>query len=85
MGARKINAIMSGIGPILGVILSISPFLLEGVFLNPLQSTILGIAIGVSLLFVFGAYLADISEQNWVVAGIRMGLAGLVVAAINIL
>jgi VIT1/CCC1 family predicted Fe2+/Mn2+ transporter len=40
--------------------------------------------LGVAVLFVFGAYMASFSGLRWYVAGVRMGLAGLVVALINV-
>lgn len=83
-GARKINSVASGAGPLIGIILPLLPFLAEGGYVTMLEATVIAVGIGVSVLFVFGAYLGSISEQNWVVAGIRMGLAGLVVALINI-
>lgn len=82
-GARKVNAIASGIGPLIGIILPLLPFLAHGV-LSPLQATLVAIATGVSVLFTFGAYLGSISKQNWMVAGVRMGLAGVVVAVLNL-
>jgi predicted membrane protein (TIGR00267 family) len=82
--ARLVNAVMSGFGPILGVLLPVSPFLLEGTVLTMLESTVAAIGVGVLLLFAFGAYMGSISNQPWYVAGARMGLAGLVVAALNL-
>ena len=76
---------MSGLGPILGVVLPLVPFLFEGHGLSLLQATVAGIVVGVALLFVFGAYLSTISRQRWYVAGARMGLAGVVVALVNFL
>ena len=84
-GARTFHAIMSGIGPLIGILLPISPFLFEGVALSMLEATTLGVVVGVALLFVFGAYMGSISKQRWYVAGIRMGLAGVVVTIINVL
>jgi hypothetical protein len=49
-----------------------------------LWATVLGVAIGVGILFAFGAYMGGISEQNWVIAGVRTGAVGIVVGAINI-
>lgn len=83
--ARVINSLMSGTGPVIGIVLPILPFLLEGVYISMLQATIISVAIAVSLLFSFGAYMGNISKQKWYIAGLRMGLAGLVVTAINIL
>lgn len=83
--ARVVNAVMSGIGPLIGILLPLVPFLFEGPALSMLDATLLGVATGVGLLFVFGAYLGSISKQRWVVAGIRMALAGVVVAAVNVL
>ncbi|MFB6181049.1 MAG: VIT1/CCC1 transporter family protein [Candidatus Nanohalobium sp.] len=78
-----VNALMSGLGPIISILLVVSPFLMP--FLSLLQMTIASVLVGVALLFCFGAYMASISKQEWYVAGLRMGLAGLVVAALNIL
>jgi predicted membrane protein (TIGR00267 family) len=82
--ARAVSATMSGIGPVVGVFVPLLPFLVADEALTPLAATALAVALGVSLLFTFGAYLGSISEQSWVVAGVRMGLAGVVVAALNI-
>ncbi|WP_254766685.1 VIT1/CCC1 transporter family protein [Salinilacihabitans rarus] len=83
-GARKINAVASGIGPIIGIILPLLPFLLHGTAFSLLQATVVAVGIGVGLLFGFGAYLGSISKQNWAVAGVRMGLAGIFVAVLNL-
>lgn len=82
--ARVINAVMSGIGPLIGILLPLLPFVFQGVALTMFDATMLGVGIGVAILFLFGAYLGSISKQRWLVAGIRMALAGLVVAAINV-
>ena len=84
-GARQVNALMSGIGPVIGVVFPMVPFLFEGTLLGLRDATLVSLGVAVSILFVFGAYLADISKQNWIVAGARMGLAGIVVALLNIL
>lgn len=84
-GARRINALMSGIGPVIGVVLPMTPFLFEEPFLGMRDATLVSISVAVAILFVFGVYLADISEQNWIVAGARMGLAGIVVAVLNLI
>ncbi|MFB6292474.1 MAG: VIT1/CCC1 transporter family protein [Candidatus Nanohaloarchaea archaeon] len=84
MEGRVINALMSGLGPTLAMLLIIAPFLLETVFLTMLQATLISVAVAVALLFSFGAYMGSMSKQRWYVAGIRMGLAGLVVAALNV-
>lgn len=83
--ARGINAAMSGLGPVLGILLPVSPFLLEGTVLTMLQATALSVVIGVGILSTFGIYMAELSGQDWYVAAARMGLAGLVVALINAL
>ena len=82
-GARLVNAAFSGVGPIIGIVLPMLPFLLEGTLLTMLQAAGLAVALGVGLLFVFGAYVGAVAQLNPYVAGVRMGLAGLVVAAIN--
>ena len=84
-GARMVNAVTSGMGPLIGIIVPLLPYLLEGVVLSMLQATAAAVFLGVCILFVFGAYMASIADLDWRIAGVRMGLAGLVVAAINIL
>ncbi|MFC4357493.1 VIT1/CCC1 transporter family protein [Halobium salinum] len=83
-GARRINAVMSGLGPVLGVLLPLVPLLFEGSVVTLRTATLASVGVGVGLLFTFGAYLGDLSEQNWVVSGLRMGLAGVVVALLNL-
>lgn len=78
-----VNAVMSGLGPILGIILPALPFLFTAQ-IGMLGAAIASVLVGMSLLFAFGTYMAGISGQKWWVAGIRMGLAGAVVAALNI-
>jgi len=82
-GARKINAVASGIGPLIGIILPLLPFL-AGDVVSPFEATLLSVGVGVAILFCFGAYLGSISKQHWIVAGVRMGLAGIVVAVLNL-
>ncbi|WP_227379843.1 VIT1/CCC1 transporter family protein [Haladaptatus halobius] len=81
---QVVNALMSGFGPLCGLVVPLIPFLFEGTALSLLQATILSVAIACGVLFAFGAYMASISRQRWYVAGIRMGIAGIVVALINI-
>ncbi|MFB6099857.1 MAG: VIT1/CCC1 transporter family protein [Candidatus Nanohalobium sp.] len=82
---RIINSLSSGLGPVIGVLVPILPFLLErGGLLTMLQATILSVALAVLLLGAFGAYMARISRQKMLWAAARMGLAGLVVALLNI-
>ena len=80
MDARKMNSFMSGLGPILSIMLPASVFLLP---LNSMQALIGSIIVAVGTLFSFGIYMAEVSERNKFISGARMGLAGLVVAALN--
>ncbi|MFB6110511.1 MAG: VIT1/CCC1 transporter family protein [Halodesulfurarchaeum sp.] len=82
---RAINAVMSGIGPVLAVVLTMSPFLLEPLVLSLLSATVLSVGVGLALLFVFGAYMGSIADLAWYIAGIRMAVAGLVAAGLNLL
>lgn len=83
-GARFVHATMSGLGPLIGILVPLAPFAFEGSVLTMVEAGALGVGIGVTVLGVFGAYMGSISGQRWYVAAVRMGLAGLVVAAINI-
>ncbi|WP_335999061.1 VIT1/CCC1 transporter family protein [Halorientalis halophila] len=83
-GARFVHATASGLGPLIGVLVPLSPFLFEGTVLTMAEAGAIAVALGISVLGVFGAYMGSISGQRWYVAAGRMGLAGLVVALINI-
>jgi len=83
-GARAINAIASGVGPLIGILLPLAPFLAHGTYVTLLEATLATVALGVGVLFAFGAYLGSLSRQRWFVAGARMGVAGIVVALINV-
>ncbi|MFB6155771.1 MAG: VIT1/CCC1 transporter family protein [Haloferacaceae archaeon] len=81
---RVVNAVTSGLGPLIGILLPLTPYLFEGSVLTMAQATVLAVAVGIGLLFSFGAYMGSVAELNWFVTGVRMGLAGLVVALINL-
>lgn len=83
-GARLLHAIMSGLGPLIGVLVPLTPFLFEGTVFTMVEAALVAVALGVTVLGVFGAYMGSISGQRWYVAAGRMGLAGLVVAVINV-
>ena len=83
-GARLFHATMSGLGPLIGVLIPLIPFLFEGVVLTMVEAAVLSVGLSISILGVFGAYMGSISGQRWYVAAARMALAGLVVAVINI-
>ena len=84
MSNQVVNALMSGLGPLLGLVVPLTPFLFEGAVFTLFQATLASVAMAVAVLFTFGAYMASISRQRWYVAGIRMGLAGVVVAVLNV-
>lgn len=84
-GARVVHATASGLGPLIGVLVPLVPFMFEGSVLSMVEAGILGVALGISVLAVFGAYMASVSGQRWYISAARMALAGLVVAVINIL
>ncbi|NHN61383.1 VIT1/CCC1 transporter family protein [Halorussus rarus] len=83
-GARTVHAVASGIGPLIGILIPLLPFVFEGALFTLPQAAAVAVALGVGLLASFGAYMGSISGQRWYVAAFRMGLAGLVVAAINV-
>jgi predicted membrane protein (TIGR00267 family) len=83
-GARVIHATASGLGPLIGVLVPLVPFLFEGTVLTMAEAGLGGVGLGIGVLASFGAYMGSISGQRWYVSAIRMGLAGLVVAVINL-
>jgi predicted membrane protein (TIGR00267 family) len=84
-GARIVHAVASGLGPTIGILIPLIPFLFEGPILSMTEAGAVSVALAVGILSVFGAYMGSISGQRWYVSAARMGLAGLVVAAINVL
>jgi len=83
-GARVIHATASGLGPLIGVLVPLTPFLFEGNVFSMAEAGVVGVGLGIGILAVFGAYMGSISGQKWYVSALRMGVAGLVVAVINI-
>ncbi|MEZ3117406.1 VIT1/CCC1 transporter family protein [Halobaculum sp. MBLA0147] len=84
-GVRLVHATTSGLGPVVGISIPLTPFLLEGTLLTMGQAALVAVALGVAILGTFGAYMGSISGQRWYVAAGRMGLAGIVVAVVNYL
>ncbi len=84
-GARLFHAVMSGLGPLVGILVPLTPFLFEGGLLTMVEAALVSVGLGVGVLGTFGAYMGSISGQRWYVAAARMALAGLVVAVINVL
>jgi predicted membrane protein (TIGR00267 family) len=82
-GERFVHSTMSGMGPLVGIVLPLTPFLLEGTAFTMVTAALVSIAIGIAILGVFGAYMGSISGQRWYVAAARMAAAGLVVAVVN--
>lgn len=83
-GARFVHAIMSGLGPLIGVLIPLTPFLVAGSVVTMAEAALIAVGLGIGVLGVFGAYMGSISGQRWYVAAARMGLAGLVVAILNL-
>jgi predicted membrane protein (TIGR00267 family) len=83
-GTRLVHATMSGLGPLIGVLIPLIPFLFEATVLTMVEAALISVALGISILGAFGAYMGSISGQRWYVAAGRMALAGLVVAVINV-
>jgi predicted membrane protein (TIGR00267 family) len=84
-GARFVHATMSGLGPLVGIVVPLTPFLFEGTAFTMETAALAAVGLGVGVLGAFGAYMGSISGQRWYVAAARMGLAGLVVAGVNYL
>jgi predicted membrane protein (TIGR00267 family) len=84
-GARLFHAVMSGLGPLVGILIPLTPFLFEGGALTMVEAAVVSVGLGVGVLGTFGAYMGSISGQRWYVAAARMALAGLVVAVVNVL
>ncbi len=83
-GARVFHALASGLGPLIGILIPLTPFTVEGTLLTMVEAAVIAVGLGIGVLCAFGAYMGSISGQRWYVAAARMGLAGLVVAAINV-
>ena len=82
--ARLLHAVTSGLGPIIGILIPLVPFLFEGTLLTMAEAAVVAVGLGIGVLGTFGAYMGSISGQRWYVAAARMALAGLVVAVVNL-
>ncbi|SNZ17976.1 TIGR00267 family protein [Natronoarchaeum philippinense] len=82
--ARVVHAAMSGLGPLIGILIPLVPFLFVDAGLTIVTAALVSIALGIAILGTFGAYMGSISGQRWYVAAGRMALAGLVVAIVNV-
>jgi predicted membrane protein (TIGR00267 family) len=83
--ARAVHAVASGLGPLVGILVPLSPFFLEGQVLTLVEATVASVGLGVGVLAAFGAYVGLAAGRPWYVAAARMALAGVVVAALNLL
>ncbi|MFC7201971.1 VIT1/CCC1 transporter family protein [Haloferax namakaokahaiae] len=83
--ARVVNAVASGLGPVISIVVPLLPFLAVGSLYSMVTATVVSVALGTGILFIFGSYMGSISGQRWYVAGFRMALAGVAVAAVNLL
>lgn len=81
--SQLVLAVSAGTGPVLAIIVTLIPFMFETVISFD-QAVLAAIGFGIALLGLVGAYMGSISKQRWYVAGIRMALAGVVVAIISI-
>ena len=81
---RLVHATMSGLGPLIGILVPLVPFTLEGAVFSMVEAALVAVALGIGIFGVFGAYMGSISGQRWYVAAARMALAGLVVAVVNV-
>ncbi len=83
-GARFVHAMMSGLGPLIGVLIPLTPFVVAGTVVTMVEAALISVGLGIGVLGAFGAYMGSISGQRWYVSAARMGLAGLVVAILNL-
>jgi predicted membrane protein (TIGR00267 family) len=82
--ARLFHALMSGLGPLVGILVPLTPFFFEGTLFGMVEAAFVAVGLGVAVLGAFGAYMGSISGQRWYVAAARMGVAGVVVALVNL-
>ena len=75
---------MSGLGPLIGVLIPLTPFVVAGTVVTMAEAALIAVGLGIGVLGAFGAYMGSMSGQRWYVAAARMGLAGLVVAILNL-
>ena len=81
---QVVLALAAASGPIIGIVVTLAPFLFAGTVITMFQALLASIGLGIALLAGVGAYLGSISRQRWYVAAARMGLAGIVVAVLSI-
>lgn len=73
-GVRIVHATASGIGPLIGILVPLSPFAFEGSIPSILKAGVLGVTLAVCVLAAFGVYMASISGKRWYVSAVHMPL-----------
>ncbi len=81
---QLILALAAASGPVISIVVTLLPFLLEGIVFTMFQSVLVSVGLGMVWLGGIGAYMGHISQQRWYVFAIRMALAAIVVAIISI-
>lgn len=81
-----IAAVVDGSAPFIASIPSILPFPLVHLGLLPIQvAFIASVGASLAILFLLGTFLGRISERNMILSGVKMVVAGVIVALIALL
>ena len=84
--ASIIAALIDGISPLISSIISLSPFFLVMFGLLSMEMAYLSsILLSFLLLFLLGMFLGRISKDSMIIYGLKMLLAGLLVATISLI
>lgn len=76
---QVVNAVASGL-----CLVGILPAFVYLLPLPMLEDTLISGVFSLAILFAFGIYMSRISKNSWLISGVRMALAGVVVAVINV-
>lgn len=79
--ATIIISLVDGISPFLSALLTISPFFIYS-YIGINTAYIISISIAFTLLLIIGGFLGHISNENILISGLKMVLAGIICSAI---
>ena len=84
--ASIIAALIDGVSPLISSVIAISPFFFVSFGLLSMEIAYFSsILLSLCLLFLLGVFLGKISRENIIISGLKMLLAGLLVAVVSLL
>ncbi|WP_157972594.1 hypothetical protein [Saliphagus sp. LR7] len=81
----RYSQMIAGLSPVLGIGITLLPFVLQDVLLSDMLATVSAVLVGESLLCGFGMWVGLVTHQKWYISGPRIAIFGLVTVGITVL